>query len=84
MTFLINSQHKTLLTQLGIPDDYGRDPLLPIYTEAMELVEAGPNIVGRMQTLTPDTATSCWMLPTQMKLSWSWCRVFAAWNTRRA
>ena len=58
MTFLINSQHKTLLTQLGIPDDYGRDPLLPIYTEAMELVEAGPNIVGRMQTLTPDTATS--------------------------
>ena len=58
MTFLINSRHKTLLESLGIPEKYGSDPLLPIYAEAGELVDAGLNIVGRMQTLTADTAAA--------------------------
>lgn len=58
MTFLINSRHRTLLAELGIPDYYGSEPLLPIYAEATELVEACPNIVGRMQSLTPGTAAA--------------------------
>ena len=58
MTFLINAEHKTLLAELGIPKHYGRDPLLPIYSEATELVEACLNIVGRMQCLTPATAAA--------------------------
>ena len=41
---------------LGIPADYGQDRCLPHYSEANELVEVGPNLVGRMQRLTPDTA----------------------------
>jgi D-alanyl-D-alanine carboxypeptidase len=58
MTFLLNPQHKTLLRELGIPKNYGSEPLLPVYAEAGELVEAGPNIVGRMQSLTPATAAA--------------------------
>ena len=56
MTALLNLQHKAMLRQLGIPENYGLEPLLPIYAEAVELVEAGPNIVGRMQSLTPATS----------------------------
>ena len=53
-----NAQHLALLAELGIPENYGSDPLLPVYAEAVKLVEAGPNIVGRMQTLTPATTTA--------------------------
>lgn len=49
-----------LLSELGVPREYGKQPLLPTYAEADELVEAGENILGRMQTLTPDT-TSGWL-----------------------
>lgn len=42
--------------ELGIPTDYGRDVELPSYTEASDLVEVGPNLVGRMQRLTPAAA----------------------------
>ncbi len=42
--------------ELGIPADYGRENDLPRFIEATQLVEVGPNLVGRMQSLTPDTA----------------------------
>lgn len=42
--------------QLGIPASYGRSPALPRYEEPAELVEVGPNIIGREQRLTPATA----------------------------
>ena len=47
---------RELHAQLGIPEDYGRDGSRPVYDEAPELVEVGPNLVGRMQRLTPDAA----------------------------
>lgn len=49
---------RELHTELGIPADYGRDGARPEYAEAGELVEVGPNLVGRMQRLTPQTAAS--------------------------
>ena len=42
--------------ELGIPADYGRNPGRPRFAEATELVDVGPNLVGRMQCLTPETA----------------------------
>jgi D-alanyl-D-alanine carboxypeptidase len=45
-----------LLRQLGIPSDYGREPFRPRYSDATALVDVEPNIVGRMQRLTPDSA----------------------------
>jgi D-alanyl-D-alanine carboxypeptidase len=47
---------RALLAELGIPANYGIDPPLRAYAEATELVDVGPNIVGRMQRLTPATA----------------------------
>ena len=47
---------RELHAELGIPADYGRDGARPEYAEAAELVDVGPNIVGRMQRLTPTTA----------------------------
>lgn len=45
-----------LLAELGIPADYGTRPQLPQYSETAMLQDAGPNIVGRLQRLTPATA----------------------------
>ncbi|MDX1500576.1 MAG: D-alanyl-D-alanine carboxypeptidase family protein [Woeseiaceae bacterium] len=42
--------------ELGIPHDYGRATGMPVFPEATELVEIGPNLVGRMQRLTPEAA----------------------------
>ena len=47
---------RELHQELGIPDDYGRDGRRPVFEEAAELVDVGPNLVGRMQRLTPETA----------------------------
>lgn len=47
-----------LLDALGIPDSYILERGLPQYAEADELVEVGPNLVGKMQRLTPTTAAS--------------------------
>lgn len=44
--------------ELGIPAGY-TDRCLPFFVEATELVDVGPNIVGRMQRLTP-LAASRW------------------------
>ena len=42
-----------LYAELGIPADYGASVGMPAFAEATELVEVGPNLVGRMQRLTP-------------------------------
>ena len=47
---------RELHEELGIPEDYGRDADMPTYAEATELIEVGPNLVGRMQRLTPAAA----------------------------
>lgn len=47
---------RELHDELGIPADYGRGGSPPGFPEAAELVEVGPNLVGRMQRLTPATA----------------------------
>jgi D-alanyl-D-alanine carboxypeptidase len=45
-----------LFADLGIPIDYGRNPRRPAYTEAQELEDVEPNILGRMQRLAPASA----------------------------
>ena len=47
---------RELHTELGIPDDYAADGSKPSFEEADVLVEVGPNLVGKMQRLTPKTA----------------------------
>lgn len=47
---------RELHKELGIPEDYGHDGTRPVFEEATDLVEVGPNLVGRMQRLTPGTA----------------------------
>ncbi len=42
-----------VLKQLGIPETYGRTPKLPRFDEPDDLVDVGPNIIGRLQQLTP-------------------------------
>jgi len=49
---------RALLTELGVPEDYGTEPRLPVYTECREPIDVGPNIVGRMQRLDPATAVA--------------------------
>jgi D-alanyl-D-alanine carboxypeptidase len=49
---------RELHTELGIPDDYGNDGLRPEFEEAIDLVDVGPNLAGRMQRLTAETAAS--------------------------
>lgn len=47
---------RKLHEELGIPADYGRELNMPQFAEAIELVEVGPNLVGRMQRLAPAAA----------------------------
>jgi D-alanyl-D-alanine carboxypeptidase len=49
---------RELHAELGIPDDYGQDGSPPACDEAPELVDVGPNIVGRMQRLAPPAAAA--------------------------
>jgi D-alanyl-D-alanine carboxypeptidase len=49
---------RELHQQLGIPQDYGLDGRKPVFEEAADLVDVGPNLVGRMQRLTPATAAA--------------------------
>ena len=48
---------RDLHDELGIPVDYGQGGVPPGYDEAQELVEVGPNLVGRMQRLRPEAAS---------------------------
>lgn len=45
-----------LFADLRIPTDYGRNPRRPRFSEATELEDVEPNIVGTMQRLAPETA----------------------------
>ncbi len=47
---------RELHEELGIPEDYGQADGKPAFEEAVDLVDAGPNLVGRMQRLAPETA----------------------------
>ena len=47
---------RELHEELGIRADYGHKTGQPAFAEAEELVEVGPNLVGRMQRLTPRAA----------------------------
>lgn len=47
---------RELHTELGIPTDYDDNGRRPQFDEAIDLIDVGPNLVGRMQRLTPDTA----------------------------
>ena len=50
---MLNDLNQKLHTELGIPDDYGRSGIPPYYAEATDLVDIGPNLVGRVQRLAP-------------------------------
>jgi len=47
---------RELHKELGIPVDYGASGTPPACREASDLVEVGPNLVGRMQRLAPKAA----------------------------
>ncbi len=49
---------RELHEELGIPADYDAEGTRPTFAEAEELVDVGPNLVGRMQRLTPGTAVA--------------------------
>ena len=53
---MLNEFTRKLHAELGIPNDYGRTGRPPYYEQALELVDVGPNLVGRMQRLAPDAA----------------------------
>jgi D-alanyl-D-alanine carboxypeptidase len=53
---MISEQQQKLHQQLGIPADYGTDRNLPLYEQETDLIDVGPNLVGRMQQLTPEAA----------------------------
>jgi len=53
---MLTTAQRQLHDELGIPADYGRNGMPPFYAEAEQLVEVGPNLVGQMQRLTPETA----------------------------
>ncbi|HEX9852696.1 MAG TPA: hypothetical protein VGA68_06760, partial [Woeseiaceae bacterium] len=56
---MLNRIQLDIHRQLGIPDDHAPGRRLPYFADALELVDVGPNLVGRMQRLTP-RAASCW------------------------
>ena len=53
---MLNEIRQKLHKELGIPEDYVSSRKLPTYVEADDLVDVGPNLVGRMQRLTPAAA----------------------------
>jgi D-alanyl-D-alanine carboxypeptidase len=54
---MLNDVAEKLHQELGIPADYGQDGIPPYFPEAADLVEIGPNLVGRVQRLVPLAAT---------------------------
>ncbi|ANO50616.1 M15 family metallopeptidase [Woeseia oceani] len=53
---MLSDDQRSLHEELGIPADYGRGGHPPYHPDALELIDVGPNLVGRMQRLTPDAA----------------------------
>ncbi|MBT8421783.1 MAG: D-alanyl-D-alanine carboxypeptidase family protein [Gammaproteobacteria bacterium] len=50
---MLSDHQRQLHSELGIPVDYGESGTPPFFADATELVNVGPNLVGRMQQLTP-------------------------------
>ena len=50
---MLNDTALKLHHELGIPADYGEKGIPPTFSEATDLEEVGPNLVGRMQRLVP-------------------------------
>ena len=57
---MLSELQQKLHQELGIPAGYGVARNLPQYEEAGDLVDIGPNLVGRMQQLTP-VAAAKWL-----------------------
>lgn len=55
---MLSELHQKLHLELGIPAGYGGERSLPQYVEASDLIDVGPNLVGRMQQLTPEAAAN--------------------------
>ncbi len=55
---MLEELQKKIHEELGIPDDYATATGLADYPETDDLIEVGPNLVGRMQQLTPRAAAS--------------------------
>lgn len=53
---MLTESYQKLHRDLGIPPDYAVLRKLPHFAEATRLVDIGPNLVGRMQRLTPEAA----------------------------
>jgi D-alanyl-D-alanine carboxypeptidase len=53
---MLTESYQKLHRDLGVPADYASMRKLPHFAEATSLVEVGPNLVGRMQRLTPEAA----------------------------
>lgn len=53
---MLTNHCKELHRELGIPADFASGRNLPYFAEAAELVDVGPNLLGRMQRLTPAAA----------------------------
>lgn len=49
---------RELHSELGIPAEYGSGDGKPRYEEANDLLDVGPNLLGRMQRLAPDAAAA--------------------------
>lgn len=53
---MLTDSQQLLHNELGIPADYGAGGQRAFYTDAADLVDVGPNLVGRMQRLTQRAA----------------------------
>jgi zinc D-Ala-D-Ala carboxypeptidase len=53
---MLSESYQKFHRDLGIPADYAALRKLPYFAEATSLVDVGPNLVGRMQRLTPEAA----------------------------
>lgn len=56
---MLNESRLKLHRDLGIPPDYASSRNLPEFAETSDLIDVGPNLVGRMQRLSP-TAAAQW------------------------
>lgn len=55
---MLSERQLMLHQELGVPADYGAGGIPAFYADATELVDVGPNLVGRMQRLAPRAAAS--------------------------
>jgi D-alanyl-D-alanine carboxypeptidase len=55
---IIAAMLRELHQELGIPEDYGLEGRRPVFEEARDLVDVGPNLVGLTQRLAPGTAAN--------------------------